>query len=158
MNRLDTMKAAFSALLGGLGAALGMLAPWVWVLLVSMALDYITGMGAAAYQGILSSRAGLRGIAKKLACLAMVAAAVIADWVILTGGAAIGFAAYPRGALAMMVALWLIVNELLSILENIGRMEVALPGFLVRLVESLREMAEYNGDRGDPTKKDFKHF
>lgn len=158
MNRVDTMKAALSALLGGLGAALGVLAPWVWVLLVSMALDYITGMGAAAYRGSLSSRVGLRGIAKKLACLAMVAAAVIADWVIMTGGAAIGFAAYPQGAVALMVALWLIVNELLSILENIGLMDVALPGFLVRLIESLREMAEYNGDRRENPPKDRDDF
>ncbi len=148
MNRWNTAKAAGSALLGGLSAALGVLAPWIWALLVSMALDYITGMGAAAYRGELSSRAGLRGIAKKLACMAMVAAAIIADWVIVTGGEAVGFAAYPRGTVAVMVAFWLIVNELLSILENIGRMEVPLPGFLLRLLETLKQRAEYNGDEG----------
>ncbi|MBQ2538385.1 MAG: phage holin family protein, partial [Ruminococcus sp.] len=39
----------------------------------------------------------------------------------------------------MMIAVWLIVNELLSILENLGRLGIPLPEFLVKAVERLRD-------------------
>ena len=39
----------------------------------------------------------------------------------------------------MMISVWLIINELLSILENLGRLGIPLPDFLVRAVERLRD-------------------
>lgn len=38
-----------------------------------------------------------------------------------------------------MVAIWFVVNEMLSILENIGRMGAELPDFLKNVLSELRK-------------------
>ena len=38
----------------------------------------------------------------------------------------------------LMVTVWLIINELISILENLDRIGIPLPGFLVKVVNKLK--------------------
>jgi len=39
----------------------------------------------------------------------------------------------------LLITIWLIINELLSILENAGRMGVTLPLFLLKLLAELKD-------------------
>ncbi len=142
MERLKQFLVWFCTALGITACGLEQLLPWLLLLVMAMGMDYITGMSAAAWTGTLSSRAGLRGIAKKLACLCMVAVGVLVDSLLRAGGSFLGLQTTPPGTVTLMVVLWLIVNEILSTLENLGRMEIPLPGFLTRLVESLRQAVQ----------------
>ena len=147
MRFTKTTEGLLAAAGGWLLARLGIYAPWFGVLLLAMAADYVTGILSAAYLGRLSSRVGLRGILKKAGCWLLVAAALIADWAIVQGGAMLGLAVSTQGAVALATTLWLILNEVLSILENLGEMGVALPGFLTRAIQSLQQQVDQ--DRED---------
>ena len=43
---------------------------------------------------------------------------------------------------ASLVAVWLIINEIISILENVGDIGVPLPGFLTKIVQGLKSKIE----------------
>ena len=45
----------------------------------------------------------------------------------------------------MIVTVWLIINEMLSILENLGVLGVPIPGFLQSLVKKLKITTERKG-------------
>ncbi len=109
-------------------------------LLLGMTLDYMTGLLVAGVfqrsdksgDGALDSRAGFRGLCKKGAELVLVLVAVRLD--LLVEGA------YARTA----VLLFLIGNEGLSVLENLGLMGAPYPAFLKHALSVLREQ----GDQG----------
>lgn len=46
----------------------------------------------------------------------------------------------------LLVAIWFLLNELLSILENVGRAGTPLPGFLQKLIAALKHTVEGKGD------------
>ena len=83
MDKLNTLKTVFCRMRN--------ISIWGWdalitALLVLIAIDYITGVLAAGIQGKLSSSAGLKGIAKKVFILMIVALAVQMDAVYPTDG------------------------------------------------------------------------
>ena len=45
-----------------------------------------------------------------------------------------------------MVAIWLIINELISILENLSKMGVPMPNFLMKVVKKLKIIVESKAD------------
>ena len=47
---------------------------------------------------------------------------------------------------ACIVAIWIICNEIISILENIKDMGVAIPGFLLPIVEHVKSQVEDKAD------------
>src|SRR5690606_25922839 len=112
--------AAASFLFGGWSSLLT-------ILLVFVVFDYITGVLAAGKEGKLNSEVGLWGIPKKVAIFAIVAVAHLVD-------SALGDAHLFRDA----AIFFYLANELLSIIENIGRMGVPIPGAIQRAVEVLR--------------------
>jgi hypothetical protein len=48
---------------------------------------------------------------------------------------------------ASLVAVWLICNEIISILENINDIGVAMPPFLLKLAGSLKSQVEGKADQ-----------
>ncbi|MNI70574.1 Holin family protein [compost metagenome] len=76
-----------------------------------MVIDYASGVMAASIEGKLSSRVGGIGIARKVAIFAIVAVAHLVD-------TALGDAHLFRDA----AIFFYIANELISLLENAGRM------------------------------------
>lgn len=119
-----TAGAILSYLFGGWSALLG-------VLLVFVVADYLSGVVAAAVEGRLSSSAGLRGIAKKVGIFGLVAVAHLVDSVL-------GQAHFLRDA----TIFFYLANELLSILENFGRIGVPIPPVVRRAVEVLQAKGE----------------
>ncbi len=140
----------FKGLAAAAGAAVGLyfreLVIPVAVLVAVMVLDYVTGMADAWAARELSSKTGLLGIVKKLCYLVAVAVAVVVDWVIQSVAAKAGLDMGNFYAFGLLVTVWLILNELISILENLSTLGVPLPEFLMKIIEKLKKTAEERGD------------
>ncbi len=118
-----------SYLFGGWPALLG-------VLLAVVVTDYITGVIAGATEGKLSSQVGMKGIAKKVMIFVIIAVAHLAD-------TAIGMGDIFRDA----AIFFYLANELLSILENAGRIGVPIPRAIQKAVEILHGKSDI--DKGE---------
>ncbi|MFC5529883.1 phage holin family protein [Cohnella yongneupensis] len=96
-------------------------------LLVVMAIDYITGITAAVRDGSgLDSRVGFWGLLKKGFMLLVIILSHRIDLLL-------GYDIAMGGAIAFYI-----VNELLSVIENFGRMGLPLPPQLLDIVKALR--------------------
>jgi toxin secretion/phage lysis holin len=118
----------------------------VIVLAIVMAGDYITGVAAAWVAGTLSSRAGLLGFIKKLGYLVAVGVAVVVDYVIVEAAAGTGMELGNNHIFGLLVTIWFILNECISILENLSEIGVPLPGFLSAIVKRLKKSTEKTGE------------
>lgn len=99
-------------------------------LLVLMAVDYITGVAAALKEGSgLNSNIGFWGLFKKGLILLVMMITHRLD-VLLGADLIMGGAVF-----------FYIANELLSIIENYGRLGLPLPDSLKRIVQVLRDRA-----------------
>lgn len=136
------MQMFISAAFAGLMYYLGIIAVPIMVLIVAMVVDYITGMSAAWYNSELSSKKGIKGIVKKVSYLALVVAAMAIDWLIYCGLNQIGINMSYSVFFAVLVAVWLIVNEIISILENLSRIGVPIPKFLTKIIEKIKVTVE----------------
>lgn len=103
--------------------------------LIAMVVDYITGIAASLKEGKgLSSSIGSWGLAKKGIMLLVVLLAHRTD--ILFGTNVI-----MTGAFYFYLA-----NELISITENLGRMNFPLPPQLKQIIQVLKQKGDNGGD------------
>lgn len=120
--------------LAGAGAFLGyVFGEWTIMLQVLTAmviLDYVSGLLAGAVEGKLSSKVGFKGIAKKVGVFLFVAVAHFVDLAI--GGHMIQDA----------VTFFYIGNELISLIENGGRMGLPIPNALQKAVNIFKAKDE----------------
>ena len=137
-----------SAAFAGLLYYLGIVAVPIIMLIGAMIIDYATGMMAAWTNSELSSKRGVKGIVKKVGYLALVVAAMILDWLIYQGLQQINLDLHYSVFFAVLVAVWLIINELISTLENLSRMGVPIPNFMKKLIDRLKTTVE----KGDESK------
>ena len=79
---------------------------------------------------------------KKVGYLVVVGAAGVADWLIRYGLAQAGIEVEFDFLLAAMVIIWLIINELISILENVAALGGPVPVFLAKLLARLKNTVE----------------
>lgn len=109
-------------------------------LLIFMLIDYVSGLVVAGVfkkstktdTGALESRAGFKGIFRKVFMLCLVAIAYRIDLMLNTGGTFIRDAA--------TVALCL--NELISVVENLGLMGVPIPKVIKNAIDVLSRKSE----------------
>lgn len=137
-----------SAAFAGLLYYLGIVAVPIIMLIGAMIIDYATGMMAAWTNSELSSKRGVKGIVKKVGYLALVVAAMILDWLISQGLQQINLDLHYSVFFAVLVAVWLIINELISVLENLSRIGVPIPNFMKKLIDRLKTTVE----KGDESK------
>ena len=148
---VEKIKAAFIAAVTALSAWLGVLAVPVLLLVAVNLIDYGTGLAAARYRGQkISSYRGFRGIAKKICMWLLVCVGAIVDLLVAYGAEQAGVDLPIGYAVASLVAVWLICNEILSILENMKDIGVSLPPFLRRIVEGVQRQVEGKTDRALP--------
>lgn len=105
--------------------------PVIRVLAPLMVLDYITGVIAASVNHQLSSKIGYRGFLKKITMVLGISAVAIVQ-------TAIPDVPY----LLTSFVLFFILNESISILENMDRAGIKLPSQLVRLLISRRDQLD----------------
>ncbi|MED0961757.1 phage holin family protein [Bacillus paramycoides] len=108
------------------------------VLVIMAAIDYITGVFAAGFNRELKSKVGFKSIAKKVVLFLLVAAATQADAVMGT-----------NSAIREATIFFFIGNELLSLLENAGRMGIPFPSILTNAVEIFGGKQKQEDKQGD---------
>ena len=138
-----------SAAFAGLLYYLGIVAVPIIMLIGAMIIDYATGMMAAWTNSELSSKRGVKGIVKKVGYLALVVAAMILDWLISQGLQQINIDLHYSVFFAVLVTVWLIINELISTLENLSRMGVPIPNFMKKLIDRLKTTVEKGDGKND---------
>lgn len=111
-----------STAFAGLMYYLGIVAIPIIMLICAMIIDYATGMSTVWYNFELSSKRGVKGIVKKVGYLALVVAAMILDWLISQGLQQINLDLHYSVFFAVLVTVWLIINELISTLESLSKM------------------------------------
>ena len=142
------LQVVVSAAFAGILYYLGIVAVPIVMLIFAMIIDYITGMSAAWYNSELSSKKGIKGIVKKVSYLALVVVAMIIDWLISQGLQQINLDLHYSVFFAVLVTVWLIINELISVLENLSRIGVPIPNFMKKLIDRLKTTVE----KGDESK------
>ena len=141
-NESIGIQAIISAALAAFASYLGALAVPIIVLMVMMIIDYLSGMSAAWSEGTLSSKLGAKGIVKKVGYMALIVVAMGVDYLICSGISAASLDLPYTMWFGLLVAVWLIINEMISILENLGRLGVPIPGFLRAIVRKLKISAD----------------
>lgn len=141
---MNVYLASFSIVFGSiLTFAFGSWSEPLTFLLIAMAIDYITGITAAIREGSgLDSTVGFWGLVKKGLMLLIVMLSHQIDEMLGTDMA-------MGGAIAFYI-----VNELLSVIENFGRMGIPLPPQLQTIVRALRDRAEAGDDARKKTPPD----
>ena len=150
MNKIKTLFVAFFSALAGW---LGILAIPVLILVVCNVFDYVTGIMASKYRGqTIDSYKGLRGIIKKVCMWMLIGVGALIDWLIIYAGNTIGITIPVSFIIACIVAVWLIANEIISILENMVDIGVKIPPFLLPIVKNIKKQVEDKADiKGDET-------
>ena len=142
----DFFQILFAGAVGALAAYFNVLLIPLAVLMGAMLIDYITGMAGAACTGEINSRVGVTGLIKKAGYLALVAVGMVVDYLINSALVNIGINFRIYYCFGMIITIWLIINELISILENLGELKIPLPKFLVNTIKSLKGRVEDAAD------------
>ena len=122
---------------------LGILALPVLLLIAGNITDYITGIMASQYRNEqVSSYKGIRGIYKKVGMWIMIFIGWMMDMLINYTVQYIGIPVSLPFIVATVVAVWLICNEIISILENLIDMDVNIPPFLMPLAKMIKGQIE----------------
>ena len=150
-----TMQGMTAALIAWLSARLGLLLPVLAILFGAMVLDYVTGLLASKREALehpeepaygWSSKRGAEGIIKKVGYLCIIAVAMIVDYIILHVAAQAGMELAIKAFFGLLVAVWYVLNELLSVIENAGRMGANVPMWLSKYVAVLKDKIDSQGE------------
>ena len=147
--RENAVKAAISASLGALCVYMGELIVPVIVLAAVMLLDYCSGLAKAWVTRSISSRIGLLGIVKKVGYIVVVAVGMAVDWLVKYGVTAVGVEYNAEFIFALPVIVWLVINECISILENVSACGAPVPEFLLKIAGRLKETVEEDKDENN---------
>jgi len=153
---VTTAKVTLTGLLAMLSIRLEALALPVMLLLSAMVIDYITGLMAAPNRGdAITSYRSINGIAKKICLLFLVAVGLILDCLMFYIKANFDLPFLWSFVISVVIALWLTINEIISILENIRDIGVVFPAWLLPLVKNLKgKIEEIPAQEGEDGKKD----
>lgn len=141
---MDKIKATVIAVVSALMSWLGILAIPVFLLVGCNVIDYVTGLFAAKYRTEdINSYKSIRGIIKKVCMWLLV---VVGAWLDILINYAIhtaGIALTIPFVVSTVVAVWLVVNEMISILENMLDIGVDMPPFLMPVVRYIKKQVEH---------------
>ena len=98
----------------------------MFVLLVVMVVDYVTGVIDGYYNKKLSSKAGFKGILKKCSILLVVACAMIID-------------KYFNFNVSYFMLITFICNDLLSIAENLYNVGIDVKGVVNMIIKKFKK-------------------
>lgn len=140
---MNGIKISITAILGFIASILGVLYVPVLLMVACNVIDYITGlMAVGSRDEKLSSYKGMRGITKKVCMWLLVVVGAIVDTLLKHASTVAGIDIHMNFLVACVVCVWIICNELLSILENISDIGVPLPPFLMPIIEMIKKQTE----------------
>jgi len=126
MNKASLFKIILATVGGALAKMLGGWDTVATVLVGFIVADFVSGILAGGICGQLSSAVCFKGILKKVLMLVVVAAAVLVDRLLGDGS-----------TVRTTVCIFYIAQELLSILENVGRAGLPYPAQLKNIIAIL---------------------
>lgn len=142
----NVLQILFATAVGAITAYLNVLIVPIAVLIAVMIIDYISGMTEAFINKTISSRIGVIGITKKVGYFAVVAVAMVVDYLISSALGQCGINLQINYCFGMIASIWLIINELISILENLSEIGIPLPKFLTTIVKKLKISVDNKAD------------
>lgn len=143
METLTKIKAIVITIFSLLFNWLGILAVPVFILVGCNIIDYGTGLAAAKYrEESVNSYKGIRGIIKKVCQWLLIVVGAMLDYLIQYAAEYIGLGITIPFIVATVVAVWLITNEMISIVENMVDIGTPIPAFLLPLIKYIKEQTE----------------
>lgn len=140
---MNKVKAAFISVFSVLSSWMGILFIPVFMLLGANIIDYITGIWAAPYrQEKVKSYKSIRGIKKKVGMYILIIVGAALDFLLKYATQYIGIDIKINFIVAIVITIWLLANDLISILENLIDIDVKIPKFLMPLVKLIRDTAD----------------
>ena len=144
---MDKLKTALIVVISAIMDLLGILAIPVFLMVGCNMIDYITGLMASKYRKEqISSYKGMRGIIKKVCMWLLVIVGAMIDVLVKYAASTMGLNIQIPFIVATLVAVWIVANEIISILENIIDIGVELPPFLMPIVKRIKKEVEEVGD------------
>lgn len=142
MNQ-TTVKSAATAVFGIVTSIFGALAIPILLMVSCNVIDYITGLMAALRRRTgISSYRGIQGIVKKICMWILVIVGFIVDQLLHYASQTMGLTVPFTYLVASVVAIWIICNEIISILENVVDIGVPIPEFLMPLVKNIKTQVD----------------
>lgn len=139
----NSVKFFISAIAGLLSSLLGILYIPVLLMVSCNVIDYITGLMAASNRNNkISSYKSMSGIKKKIGMWWLVIVGAIIDQLLKFTSNVLGHTWPVPFLIAAIVTLWIICNEIISILENLIDIGIKIPSFLLPLVKHIQNVAE----------------
>ena len=152
MEQATYIKAVFTAVFAFLSSLLGILALPIILMVTCNVIDYITGLMATPYRKQdINSYKSIRGVKKKVSMWLLVVVGAVMDQLIKYACETVGYESPASFLVACIVAIWIICNEIISILENVKDMGVAVPSFLEPLARNIKTQID---DRASIEEKD----
>lgn len=158
---MDKARAIVIMVVSALMSWMGILAVPVFLMLSANVIDYMTGLLAAAKRKeAVSSYRSIWGIAKKICMWLLVVVGALLDVLINYAAECAGLEITIPFVVATVVAVWLVVNEIISILENMIDIGAHIPPFLLPIVKYLKRQVEEKAsvtdeeDPGEPEERD----
>lgn len=144
---MDKVKVTVIAVISALMGWLGILAVPVFLLVGCNIIDYATGLCAVKYRNdSISSYKSIRGITKKVCMWLLVVVGAFVDILIQYAVECAGIELTIPFVVATVVAVWLVVNEIISILENMVDIGVTMPPFLLPIMKYIKKQVEDKAD------------
>lgn len=140
----NRVQALVTTIMGALSSLLGVLFVPVLLLVACNIIDYATGLMAAPYRkdGKISSYKSFRGILKKISMWVLVIVGSIMDQMVTYTASMFGWKNPVNFLIACLVAIWLVCNEIISILENVQDVGLQLPKWMLPLVKHIKSQAD----------------
>ena len=134
---------------------LDIISPIIFLFIFLMFIDYFSGMLASKKEAIehpnskkygWSRKKSIMGIYKKLGYILTILVASCTDYIIYVFLEKMRIEYHTKTVFGFMVTIWFMVNEIISILENAGRMGVILPQFLRNILSEMKkDIDNYDG-------------
>lgn len=135
-----------SAIIGGIIGWVSIIAIPFLLLVGFNLIDYFTAIFAAKNRGEkISSKKGLNGIIKKLSLWFAIICGGGVDWVLFFMSESLGMNIGIKYLVSTILCIWLIINEIISVLENIKDCGAPLPAFLLKLTKNIKSQIEEKG-------------
>ena len=139
MKRMDKIKTTIAAAASAFFSFFGLLAIPLLLLAPCQLIDWFTGIAASKVQSIeIESKISFAGIVKKVCMYLLIFVGWVLDMLIAYAITNMHIDIVLPNIVACTVAVWLVLNELISITENISVLGINVPFLspIMRLIKS----------------------
>lgn len=144
---MNKIKLQIVCIVSTLTSLLGTLAIPVYILLACNLFDYCTGIFASIVRNEkVSSYRGIIGIAKKVFMYILIVLGVFMDIILRYALTTLNIPIVLPFIFGCMISIWLVINEMISIVENLHDIGVRIPPFVLSAFNKLKTKIEKKGE------------